>query len=378
MVDHYQEDEIVQLVDRIGGKSATPTESATTRSSRLLGTLPSKILVLLFLSIAFIAKVVFLSDRDLVPFTTPNEKDEIELQASRVHTPNGNQSLPELSCPSSIDKSKNDEDVKFYDETPGENKTWTAEELDALKKITVDGWGTPFYELKRRKKDWTVRRYSSLESGDTIFESGCGIGSNLLLKVEILKENLGIENLNIYGIDYRQGPVGFANNLLGQTLPDLGSKLGSPICRGDATNLFFIPSESFDLSYTGYIDPVIDPLNIKQELGRVVEADDICDSEGNWAVSKLAKLEQEAQENWYAAWTTELVRITKRGKPIIIEDVSLPLCDSRDDWGGVSKEWWRLAASKYNWDVNVESIQMEAAHKRANYARYNVYMRKNE
>lgn len=150
------------------------------------------------------------------------------------------------------------------------------------------------------------------------------------------------------------------------------------ICQADATNLSFIPSETFDLSYTGYIEPLQDPLNIAEELGRELKFEDLCGQEKtNWARNKLRILDQSAQEDWYAAWVNELVRITKRGKPIVIEEISLPMCDNEYDWGGVKKEWWRKAAINYKWDVDIESIYMEGLKKSEQDTRYNLFMRKN-
>ena len=60
-----------------------------------------------------------------------------------------------------------------------------------------------------------------------------------------------------------------------------------------------VEDESFDLVYTGYIEPNTDPLDLKAEFGREHEADDICGKrgKGGWAKTKLAKLGQKAQED---------------------------------------------------------------------------------
>lgn len=244
-----------------------------------------------------------------------------------------NETLPIFSCPADITASKNDKDIHFYGDTRYSKKNWTDEELKKLKMKNVDGWDRSYNFMKQVRKDWILKTFSELRPGDGIFESACGKGTNLLMKVELLKEKLGIDGLTVYGIDYRQAPVEEANDMFSQVLPRLGSSLGAPVCRGDATNLFFIPSESFDLSYTGYIDPIIDPLGIESEPGSNLDPSGLC-HEKNWTLNKLSKLDQEAQETWYAAWATELIRITKKGKLIVIEEVSLPLCESPNDWGG--------------------------------------------
>ena len=97
--------------------------------------------------------------------------------------------------------------------------------------------------------------------------------------------------------------------------------------------------------------------------------------------TKEGALDQAATEEWYAKWVSELVRIVKPGQPVGIEQVSLPICEDRLDWGGVAKGWWAKAVKKYQWDVNIESIYMvdvypqDAKDKKLD--RYNVYMEKN-
>ena len=301
----------------------------------------------------------------------------------------GASSLPHLSCPSSevVGSAKNDNYSsgeqtvsEFYEkgQTAAMKKTTslTLEDIEELKFKNYDGWSRDFYKFKDSKIDWKTRMFSSLESGDTIFESACGRGFNLLMTVEILKEELGIENISVYGIDYVESSVLLANEILSTALKAIGSQLGSPICRGDATNLFFVPDESFDLVFTGYIDPIVDPLDIKSELGRQFEYEDICDMTDpkDWAYATLAKLDQKAQEDWYAAWVNELVRIAKKGSPVVIEEISYELCDSQD-WGGVSEIWWTEAIETYNWAIDKDSIHIEPT--KSTDERYNLFMRKN-
>lgn len=303
----------------------------------------------------------------------------------------GASSLPQLSCPSSevVGSAKNDNYIsgesvsEFYEggQTTVMKPSLTLKDIEKLKAEKYDGWNHDFYEVKDTKIDWVKRMFSSLESGDTIFESACGRGFNLLMTVEILKEELGIENISVYGIDYVESSVLLANEILSTALKPIGSQLGSQICRGDATNLFFVPDESFDLVFTGYIDPIVDPLEIKSELGRGLEYEDICNMTDpkDWPYAMLAKLDQKAQEDWYAAWVTELVRIAKKGSPIVIEEVSHEMCDSPGDWGGVSETWWAEAIEKYDWDIDIDSIYIEQNPKsKTSDNRYNLFMKKNQ
>ena len=75
------------------------------------------------------------------------------------------------------------------------------------------------------------------------------------MTVNVLKESSSIENLKVHGIEYRASSTADANNILPQLLPKFGggedTSLGAPICKGDATDLFFVPSDTFDLAFTG-------------------------------------------------------------------------------------------------------------------------------
>ena len=145
-------------------------------------------------------------------------------------------------------------------------------------------------------------------------------------------------------------------------------------------NLLFVPSDTFDLVYTGVIDPLIDPLNMTSDKDMnhdeiVQHSRALCDSPEP-RERMLAAAEQLAQEDWHSQWVTELVRIVKPGKIVINEDVGYPMCSSSDsEWGGVSAEWWTEAVDRYGWDVDSESIRIIVAP--WYYNRYNVVMRRN-
>ena len=381
-----EEHEIEGLLQNNGDGSKANT--ATTRLSRPTGSAATnkknfnKILTILAIgTISLISMGIFFHSTDV-------SKDQAFQGRSA--------GLPHLTCPKeneiemSLNDIKNDSITDFY-ENEHENavlgnqtsSSLTLKDIDKLKQHNYDGWTRTFNVMKEERRSWKERMFKSLRSGDSICEVACGRGFNLLLTAEVLKEDLGIDNLNIYGIEYVLSSVDIANQVLEMALAPIGSRLGT-ICRGDATNLFFVEDESFDLVYTGYIDPITDPLDLKAELGREHEADDICGKrgKGGWAKTKLAKLDQKAQEDWYAAWVVELVRVAKKGRPIIVEQVSLSLCDGApNDWGGVSKDWWAGAVSTYGWDVDVDSIIIEnsrhSTNKETYLGRYNVFMRKN-
>jgi len=100
---------------------------------------------------------------------------------------------------------------------------------------------------------WKSTRFpKNLKDGDTIYESACGIGLNLIMTLEILQEVKGVNNLIVYGNEYIESSANTSNKLLEALLPQLNATKGS-ICPADSTDLGFIPSNSFDLVFTGYI-----------------------------------------------------------------------------------------------------------------------------
>jgi len=130
----------------------------------------------------------------------------------------------------------------------------------------------------------------------------------------------------------------------------------------------------FIVIFEGYIDPIQDPINLQDDLGREVRWKDLCEGPGK--PTENGKLDQAAVEEWYAKWVTELIRIAKPGKVIAIEQVSLPTCDDKYDWGGVTKGWWNHAVVKYGWDIDIFSFAMEDIYSDLQNNRYNVYMEK--
>lgn len=256
-------------------------------------------------------------------------------------------------------------------------------DLEELKlAIGSDGWTKSYYQRKEDFYEWKKEYFASLKNGDKIYESACGRGLNLLMTLEILEETKNLKNVAVYGNDYLEHSVKMANRVLTRGLEN-GNKLES-VCQGDSSNLENVPSDFFDLAYTGYIDPIWDPLNITSGLGHEPSPNEICHTDKNplhWAAKRLGELQQEATEDWFAKWVSELVRIAKPGKPIIVENVALPICGGAPgDWGGVSREWWKSAVVKYKWDVDIESIVTKSIKKNGKIfdTRYNVFMRKNE
>merc|ERR1712094_112881 len=190
----------------------------------------------------------------------------------------------------------------------------------------------------------------------------------------------GIQLLTVYGNDYLQQSIDVANYIWDAPRNREIARKGM-FCTADSSNLTFAPASSFDFVYTGYIDPILDPLNLLPPMATAFQkrANAIKNCKSlNWEYQRVAQEDQLAQEEWYASWVTEMIRIAKPGKVIVIENSAESLCRQSDDWGGVDKEWWRMAVSKYAWDVDPWSIVVRDMPRRKEWKafRYHVMMRK--
>eukprot|EP00978_Attheya_sp_CCMP212_P048156 scaffold479533_cov130-Attheya_sp.AAC.1 len=248
--------------------------------------------------------------------------------------------IVQYECPATFEKSASDE---LNPLTPYEWNNTLSKNSSAYHDNRYDG-GDMTYDVKKESLRAFKAKYfgDDLKSGHSIYESACGNGFSLLMTSEILEEELGIHSLTLYGNDYASESIERTKQVLG-SLASHGTK-GARFCAGDSTNLTFVPSRSFDLVYTGSIHPTIDPLNLmdiapksmknhKQMFKSLCKSDD-------WTAKKLVELDQRAQEDWYASWVSEMVRIAKAGKFVVAMDVSFPQCEDLNALGGVSKEWW--------------------------------------
>jgi hypothetical protein len=77
----------------------------------------------------------------------------------------------------------------------------------------------------------------------------------------------------------------------------------------------------------------------------------------SWQAQKLRDIAQQRQQDWFALWVGQMARIAKPGAPVIIETTAPPYCNATQDWGGVEKEWWKEAINKYNWGVDLDSLE---------------------
>ena len=92
----------------------------------------------------------------------------------------------------------------------------------------------------------------------------------------------------------------------------------------------------------------------------------------------LKKAAQEAQEQWATKWVTDMMRVARPGGLIVIENLSVPYCESADDVGGISQDWWSTIVqdNQEAWQVDPASLQLKIDGLRS--WRYHVAMRRKE
>ncbi len=124
--------------------------------------------------------------------------------------------------------------------------------LQTFREKKYDDWGRSYNQVKDGMYHFKSTYYPPyLQDGSTIYESACGIGLNLYMTLETLQEAHGIENLFVYGNELIPVSANKANAVFDHISPARGRK--GVICAADSSHLGFVPSNSFDLVFTGYI-----------------------------------------------------------------------------------------------------------------------------
>lgn len=287
---------------------------------------------------------------------------------------------------------------------------------DTFRTLEYMNWNKTYNEVKESLAGWKERRFLPfLKTGDSVFESGCGIGLSLLMTAELLQEkeeerssSNNIIDLHLYGTDFGTTAAATANLWLDAVLNDAahhrsgGGKRGA-VCAANSTRLTFIPDNSFDFVFASRITPPPDPWDCDNDNAlhsllllnsttttttpcaeiALSRRRDLCSTKaswgGDWKSDALLRIAQERHTAWHAQWVSEMIRIAKPGVPIVVEHVSDPYCDSEymDDWaGGVDRSFWRNAIVQYNWEIDPESLELESDDLFPNKRRYHVFMRK--
>lgn len=287
-----------------------------------------------------------------------------------------------MTCPARRDQIKNY--VESFDEyaAPARQRIKSIENyVKTYRTQKFDAWYRTYEQVLDGMRHWKSTRYSpNIQSGETIYESACGIGLNLLMTLEILHDN-GIQNITVFGNEYLAESVELGHQVLNLLLPTYQGHKGV-LCASDSTNLKYVPANAFDLVFTGYLSELYDPLELNlSETATDRRYQALCRASAenvgaDWKIEKLLDIAEERHQAWYGQWVNEMIRIAKPGKVIIIEQQRESSCGShRPDFRGLSRDWWYRAVDKYQWDVDPSSFDFEddVLYGR----RYHVLMRKN-
>jgi hypothetical protein len=327
-----------------------------------------------------------------------------DASAFSYRCPSPQQSTNEPSSPTTTTTTAvNYEPILFRDYETQAALTMDLDTLVATFRTAPNGdWGgLPYDAVKEGMRAWKTQFFlPHVRSGDRIYESAAGVGFNLLLTMELLAEAQAqpqdpwqtITNLTLYGNEYLPSSVTRANVLLPRVFGALShaaglARLGQGICQGDSTRLSNVPSDSFDVVYTGYILPLHDPLGLGAADPTLTPRDvhlryvALCReaaANGNPTRAKdtlSAEAAQARQQDFYASWVGEMIRLAKPGAPVLVEHVSQPKCLEYADNGGVLQEWWYEAIDTYDWPIDPDSLALLddtifGTH------RYHVFMRK--
>lgn len=140
--------------------------------------------------------------------------------------------------------------------------------LKTFRTSPYDDWGISYTSMKAGMTKWkTQYLLPHVRTGDTIYESALGLGLNALMTLELLVEqgDGGPQALTLFGNEYLPSSTVRANAFWDALLSGSGDTNADTylpvqldvtkgrICTGDSTRLPFVPSNSFDLVYTGYI-----------------------------------------------------------------------------------------------------------------------------
>ena len=218
-------------------------------------------------------------------------------------------------------------------------------------RYNYDAWRRPYAQVKEGMHAWKTQQWKDLlqdyrdENSMLIYESAAGLGLNLLMTVQVLREQSSVPVV-LYGNEYVESSVNLAHRLYATGIFPPHTSWAS-YCTADSRNLSHVPANTFDLVLTGYITPLQNPFHWPAATWFTDTRVQMCPNAT--AVEEM----QVIQEFWYLVWVQQMVRIAKPGAWIWIEQVSLPFCDA-GDWGGVSHDFWPRHAPV--WGIEEASI----------------------
>lgn len=355
----------------------------------------------------------------LLAIFLPDQPQELENQPPVVHKYKG---APQYTCPLPPDASDGPDDSTVFTSSMSERMTIPKYQnnsdfmldlvfnlstfTETFRDLEFRDWGKTYAEVKDSLVHWKEDHYlPNLKTGDSVFESGCGIGLGLYLTMEILQEqNKNLRDLHLYGSDFGRTPVLAGNVVLDKILlsdESVGGGKRGLLCAADSTNLNFIPTGTFDLVFSSRIAPLPDPYQFLESGGAATTLTtsssespanmtlaelvlehrrEVCATlTTDWKSAALQQAALERQYDWYGRWVAEMVRVAKPGAAVIVEQVGDPYCDEHhvDAWGiGVPYSFWNDAVEIYKWDVDPESVEFGVDALYPTEHRYHVFLRK--
>jgi hypothetical protein len=288
-----------------------------------------------------------------------------------------------ISCPPfvelpSANSDGNQRSISWYDSKRPDISNNVSEYLRVFQQMEeYDNWGHSYDEIRRGMhyfKSKYVLPY--LSDNMTIYESSFGFGLNLYMTLALSQND--VQGLVIYGNEYSGDSVRVANQLLNSAELPGSAKFGL-LCQADPANLQHVPESSMDLVYSGYIAPLPNPLglDIENPDELYTKYAELCEAKENTDPDQFQRNTdaQHKQNAWYRSQVEEMIRIAKPGAPIMVEQVSYPLCEVLSDGGGIYQSFWKSNIDIHAWDIDTDSVKFvqDSIFRH----RYHVFMRKN-
>lgn len=245
------DDEAVSLASE-----AIKYDSHVKRSDTHRSTIKRKLLLICFSALTFLLITLVIKPFGFFSSEMLTISDQTNATANKKGALH-DKYYPQFACPSEVHRAQNVDSESFEEVYSNVSRHIIQQNVSSFLKNFrdegFDGWGKKYDEVKGALCDWKAKHFAeNLKDGDSIFESACGIGLNLLLTLEVVHEVKQLSNVKVYGNEYIAESVDLANEVLGSMLPKLNDAKET-ICQADSTDLSFIPSSAFDLVFTGYI-----------------------------------------------------------------------------------------------------------------------------
>ncbi|KAL7569841.1 hypothetical protein ACA910_008510 [Epithemia clementina (nom. ined.)] len=231
--------------------------------------------------------------------------------------------------------------------------------LKTFRHRDFDDWGHTYNQVKDYMSNWKSTRFAPfLRKNSTLYDVTSGVGLDSFMTLEILKEKNGISGLTIFGNDMNENNIALTDFVLQKLLPSVQGEQGK-FCHADSTRLHdFIEADTFDLVFASRMHPLVNPLEFQGDRAEIErQYHSLCSVASSREQKQLLDRYQLRQDEWYLKWTKEMIRIAKPGAPVILEQVSLPLCQNRFDFGGVLPLFWNSTPAITSL-VEVSSIRL--------------------